>query len=381
MPALTVVVPVRDGAATLARCLTALVAGLPGNAEVVVVDDGSMDDTAAIAARFPVRLVRLPVSRGASGARNAGIATSDAPVLAFVDADIVVRPDALGRLAARLDAEPRTLGANGLLALDLTTPGLVSAFTNTSLHYQHLRHGERVASAFTSLCVLRRDALDRMGGWEGGTSRYADDVATRWHLPPRSIVLVPEAQAEHLKYVHLRGLLLHRVNVGYFFVASLLAHQEAARAHPRAAILALRYPLNATAAALTVAALPGLLVLPPVAAATLLVPALIFLGANAHFAYFTLRHRGGAEALVAIPISALEGFAYIFGMGWSATVAAWRDDARSSTAAGTVRPPLREGGAGEQAPHAEAVVLDGVRDRAVRAELRALLLPRRAARG
>jgi glycosyltransferase involved in cell wall biosynthesis len=317
---------------------------VPPGTQVIVVDDGSTDRSTEIAGSHPVTLVRLPSNRGASAARNAGIAASDAPLIAFVDADVVLRPDALTRLLAPL-ADPEVLGTNGLLTLDLRTPGLVTAFTNTSIHYQHLAHGLRIASAFTSLCVFRRETLARMGGWEEATSRFADDVATRWHLPEGSLRLVPEAQGEHLKRVSLRGLLKHRFNVGYFYWRSLLVHRRELRERPAIGVLALRYPLN------TLLATTSLVVLPfaawPSGRAALAALALGFVLANMSFAAFTLRHRGALEALAAVPISTLEGFAYSLGMAWSATVALRRRHVRATTTSRPVRAPVREGGAGE----------------------------------
>ncbi|MDP2305389.1 MAG: glycosyltransferase family A protein [Pseudomonadota bacterium] len=350
MGSLLVVVPVRDGANTLPRCLDALVRALPAGAEIVVVDDGSHDASAAVAARFPVRLVAHAQSRGASAARNTGAAASDAALVAFVDADVVVRPDALTRLVAVLAAEPEASGANGILSLDLSTPGWMSAFANTSIHYQHLCHGLRVASAFTSVCVLRRTALVKMGGWEADTSRYADDVATRWHLPPGSILLDVSAQGEHLKRVSVTGLLKHRFNIGWFYFNSIVSHWGQVRERPATTVLALRYPLNTAAAALSVALLPVMAWAP--ARPAMLLPAALFVLANSRFALFTLRARGAAEALIAIPLSTIEGFAYMFGICASATMRVWRARERAPTAVGPVRVPVREGRPEEPPPDA-----------------------------
>lgn len=292
MPRLSIIVPVHNGAATLARVLDALGAERGQDDELIVVDDGSTDGSVAIAERYPARLVRHATRRGASAARATGIATATAEILVFVDADVVVRPGALAWLLAALD--DTTVGANGVLALDIAAPGVVTAFTNTSIHYQHLRDGARVATAFTGLCALRRSAT----AFEPGTSRFADDVSTRWHLPPGAIALVPEAQGEHLKAISLGGLLRHRRNVGYHFVRSVARNQQAARSRPRSVVLAARYPLNTLAAALS---------LTPLAAP-------LYLVANADFVRFTAAHRGLREAAFALPLSIIESYAYLAGM-------------------------------------------------------------------
>jgi glycosyltransferase involved in cell wall biosynthesis len=85
-----VIIPARDAAPTLERTLRAVAAQrLAEPFEVIVVDDGSRDDTAAIARRHEplVTLVSNPESQGPGAARNRGVEASRAPVLAFTDAD------------------------------------------------------------------------------------------------------------------------------------------------------------------------------------------------------------------------------------------------------------------------------------------------------
>ncbi|HET9019215.1 MAG TPA: glycosyltransferase family A protein [Acetobacteraceae bacterium] len=80
-----------------------------------VVDDGSTDDTAAVAARFDdprIRVVRQ-VNRGVSAARNRGLASCDGEAVMFLDGDDWLAPDALARLAAALEAEPQAVAAYG----------------------------------------------------------------------------------------------------------------------------------------------------------------------------------------------------------------------------------------------------------------------------
>ena len=95
VPRVTVVVPARNAEATLGRTLAALRGqdfGLPF--EVIVVDDGSQDQTAAIAEQWSpfVTLIRSPSAEGPGAARNRGARVARAPVLAFTDADCFPSP-------------------------------------------------------------------------------------------------------------------------------------------------------------------------------------------------------------------------------------------------------------------------------------------------
>lgn len=101
--AITIVVPVRDRPEQLRRLLASV-----GDAErVVVVDDASRNPEAiaAVTAAAGAELVRLERNRGPSAARNAGLAEVRTPLVAFVDSDVELTPDALPRLA-RCFADP-----------------------------------------------------------------------------------------------------------------------------------------------------------------------------------------------------------------------------------------------------------------------------------
>jgi hypothetical protein len=87
----SVIVPVYNGAETLGECLTEIVnQECPKDRfEVIVVDDGSTDASAAIASTFPVRLIRLPGNRGRIEARNRGAREARFETLVFNDVRVL----------------------------------------------------------------------------------------------------------------------------------------------------------------------------------------------------------------------------------------------------------------------------------------------------
>ena len=108
MKPLSVVIPSWNGVSLLRRCLPSVlsaVAQYGGVAEVVVVDDGSADDSASmLAAEFPtVRVVRHPVNRGFGPACKTGIEAAEHPIVVLLNSDVRVEPGFLAPLAARFD--------------------------------------------------------------------------------------------------------------------------------------------------------------------------------------------------------------------------------------------------------------------------------------
>src|SRR5207253_2430962 len=98
-PRVSVIVCSFNGARTISECLEGVVALHYPTYEVIVVDDGSTDETPLIAASFNVRLIRT-ANRGLSSARNTGLAAASGEIVAYLDDDARPDPEWLTYLAA-----------------------------------------------------------------------------------------------------------------------------------------------------------------------------------------------------------------------------------------------------------------------------------------
>ncbi len=122
MPRASIVVPAYNVAATLPETLASLLAQSERDLEVIVVDDGSTDETANVAEahmRDPrVRLVRQR-NRGLAGARNSGVAAARGAAIGFCDSDDLWEPDKLAAHLRHLEANPHVgLSYSGSLLID-----------------------------------------------------------------------------------------------------------------------------------------------------------------------------------------------------------------------------------------------------------------------
>ncbi|NIO39684.1 MAG: glycosyltransferase, partial [Burkholderiales bacterium] len=97
----SIILPAKNEAQGLAELLPALLRLLP-NAEIVVVNDGSTDDTLAVCQQHQIRVVSHPYSMGNGAAVKTGARTATGEILVFMDADGQHDPADIGKLIAKL---------------------------------------------------------------------------------------------------------------------------------------------------------------------------------------------------------------------------------------------------------------------------------------
>ena len=182
---LTVVVPVRDRPAQLARCLDAVRAACP-ESPVIVVDDGSVDPraVAAVCAQRGARLVARPTCDGPAAARNHGLAACDTRFVGFVDSDVVLATGVAHRLLGHLGDPALGAVAPRVRALE-PAAGLVGGYERRHSPLDMGAGGGLVAPgtarAYVPSTVLfvRREAV---GDGFDPALRVGEDVDLVWRL-------------------------------------------------------------------------------------------------------------------------------------------------------------------------------------------------------
>jgi hopene-associated glycosyltransferase HpnB len=188
-PEVDIVVPARDEAHTIGPVIGSLLAqDYRGKFRVILVDDNSTDGTAALAGTAAKLTVITLQSKPAewSGklwALSQGVAASHAPVLLFTDADIVHDPRHLSSLVAKL-LQSRADMVSEMVRLNCTSlaeRALVPAFVYFfQMLYPFSRVNDptsSVAAAAGGTVLIRREALQRIGGIEAIKNNLIDDVA------------------------------------------------------------------------------------------------------------------------------------------------------------------------------------------------------------
>ena len=203
--ALSVIVPMRDGARFLPQSLAALIASdLPRSRwELIVVDDSSTDQSADIAAKYADRVVLLTNgSRGPAYARNRGAELARGEAVMFVDADVSVHSDALRRTAELFDNQPDVAAVFGCYDSNPAAKGLLSQYRNLLHRYVHLRERGDAVTFWAGCGAVRADVFKRLGGFDESLRKASvEDIELGYRLSDRGhrIVLLPDIQGRHLK--------------------------------------------------------------------------------------------------------------------------------------------------------------------------------------
>lgn len=193
----SVVVPLYDGEGAIAACVSSLLRQEPGgDLEILVVDDGSTDDGAALVSRYPVRLLRQP-NRGPAAARNAGARVARGEIVVFVDADTVV-PTGWVSSMLRPFADPRVLAAVG--AIESASDGMLPRLVQLEIEerYRRMARVEWVDFIASVAVAFRRQVFLDIGGFSEEL-RYNEDVeiAYRLNAARRRIAFVRQPRVAH----------------------------------------------------------------------------------------------------------------------------------------------------------------------------------------
>lgn len=209
---ISVIVPVHDSAAYLAQCLSAIGASdLPGREiELIVVDDASVDSSTAIASQFTCTIISTGrVARGPAFARNRGIEAARADIVAFVDSDVVVHPDALRLMVQRL-VDPSVVAVFGSYDLHPASDSLASQYRNLLHHYAHQESAGGVATFWAGCGAVKASALRSTTGFD--EQQYPrpqiEDVELGYRLSRCGrILLDPAIHCTHLKRWTIQSML------------------------------------------------------------------------------------------------------------------------------------------------------------------------------
>lgn len=218
---ISVIVPAYNAAATLSGCLEA-VRSQDGKyakpVEVIVVNDGSSDETARLAQDGGARVVHQ-THQGIAAARNLGVRYARGDLIAFTDADCAPAPDWLGEIT-RPFADPEVMGVKGVYATKQR--GLVARFAQAEYEekYELMRGAERIDFVDTYSAAYRKVVFAHNTGFDPRFSRSGEDIEFSYRLAENGskLVFAPPAIVYHRHPDTPGGYFRRKFFVGYWRV-------------------------------------------------------------------------------------------------------------------------------------------------------------------
>ena len=122
---ISVIIPVKNGSNYLREAIDSLLSQESVSLQIIVVDDGSTDDTVAIASSYGCEVISHPVCKGQVAAKNTGLKAANGEYVMFMDHDDVMRPGTMRKLLDELEADPSASAVEAMVK-DFQSPEIAS---------------------------------------------------------------------------------------------------------------------------------------------------------------------------------------------------------------------------------------------------------------
>lgn len=222
--AASIIIPTFNGSARIVHCLDALEPQIAGmSIEVLVVDDGSKDDTAAVAGRYPFVRVIQQKNAGPAAARNRGAQEAQGKILLFTDDDCVPMPNWLDAMLASF-RDPEIVGAKGIYRTRQTS--IAARFVQIEYEdkYRLMASQPSIDFVDTYSAGFVRERFLEMGGYDQSFPvACAEDIELSYRMSARGwkMVFVPEAIVYHTHPATFSNYLKKKYKFAYWRVLAV----------------------------------------------------------------------------------------------------------------------------------------------------------------
>lgn len=199
---ISVIVPERNGGVKLRKSLSAITKATPPPTELIVVADGDTDESWRIAEEFGAKVLKIPNPQGPARARNLGAREAQGDILFFVDADVVITPDAIHHIGVTFGNQPQLAALFGSYDDEPGETNFLSQYKNLLHHYVHQISNEEASTFWAGCGAIRRRIFIEFGGYDESYRKPCiEDIELGYRLKQAGyrIRLSKGLQVKHLK--------------------------------------------------------------------------------------------------------------------------------------------------------------------------------------
>jgi len=200
---LSIIVPAYNVEKTIQACLESIRNSDTKDYEIIVVDDGSEDQTREIAGRLADRVISHDNNRGLLATRESGMREAGGEILVFIDADVCIFKETLSLIEDYFLGNPSINALTGLLSKTHPNQNFFSQYKNLYMNYMFHKLPDRVSFFYGSIFALRRELKDVLSiNYRPGEDKtVTEDLAYGQTLTSRSQQI---AFLNNLAVIHLK---------------------------------------------------------------------------------------------------------------------------------------------------------------------------------
>jgi len=211
---ISIIIPMYNSEKTIAKCIKSILnSNYKKNYEIIIVDDGSTDNSINIVKKFKCKLIKLKNNRGVANARNIGARYSRGEILFFVDSDTVLGPNSVNIIADTFEKNPRTSIVNGIYSKKSYDNRIFTLYKSLNHHYHGVKDVKYKSTFLSVFCgAIRKRVFIDMGGFDnniksaGGEdaefgSRISDLYKIIWAPKVEAIHYYPGFIKSMIKYI------------------------------------------------------------------------------------------------------------------------------------------------------------------------------------
>lgn len=208
MPKVSVIIPTYNRARLIPEAIESVLAQSFRDFEIIVVDDGSTDNTAQVVSGLPVKYLRQE-NQGAPAARNKGLKVAQGEYLTFLDSDDILMEDALGKRVEVLDRHPEVGFSYGRAYL-MDEKGHIFGMTRSRSRHSYVREGrEEIGELIFGnhipcpTVMVRRSCLEEVGAFNADLRTSSEDFELWVRLAKRyGVAYIAQPLAKYRVHPH-----------------------------------------------------------------------------------------------------------------------------------------------------------------------------------
>jgi len=211
---ISVIIPMYNSEKTIAKCIKSILnSSYKKDYEIIVVDDGSTDNSIDIIKKFKCKTIKLKNNTSAANARNIGARYSKSEILFFVDSDVIVSPNSLNVIINVFKNNPKISIVNGIYSKKPYDNRIFTLYKSLNHNYYTVKACKYNPLSFSAFCgAIRKKMFISMGGFDnniksaGGeeenfNSRIPASCEIRWSPKIEAIHYYPGFIKSMMKYI------------------------------------------------------------------------------------------------------------------------------------------------------------------------------------